>query len=58
MSFKVVNMDELAAHFSIKVDEVVSRLQHFLDNGELNGVMDDRGKFIYVTEEELSLGNL
>ncbi|XGW17987.1 hypothetical protein V3C99_002524 [Haemonchus contortus] len=50
---KVVNMDELAAHFGLKSDEAVSRLQYFLDNGLLEGVMDDRGKFICITDEEL-----
>ncbi|ETN80356.1 hypothetical protein NECAME_09250 [Necator americanus] len=50
---KVVNMDELAAHFGLKSDEAISRLHYFLDNGLLEGVMDDRGKFIYITDEEL-----
>ncbi|WKX99315.1 hypothetical protein Q1695_014304 [Nippostrongylus brasiliensis] len=51
---KVVNMDELAAHFGLKSDEAISRLQFFLDNRILEGVMDDRGKFICITEEELN----
>ncbi|VDO95893.1 unnamed protein product [Heligmosomoides polygyrus] len=50
---KVVNMDELAAHFGLKSDEAISRLQYFLDNGLLEGVMDDRGKFICITDEEM-----
>ncbi|GMT05370.1 hypothetical protein PENTCL1PPCAC_27544, partial [Pristionchus entomophagus] len=49
---KVVNMDELGSHFSLKTEEVIDRLQYFLANGDLTGVMDDRGKFIYITEEE------
>ncbi|KAK6028487.1 hypothetical protein OSTOST_05464 [Ostertagia ostertagi] len=51
---KVVNMDELAAHFGLKSEEAISRLQYFLDNGLLEGVMDDRGKFICITDEELN----
>ena len=51
---KVINIDELAAHFSLRSEAAVDRLQHFLDSGELTGVMDDRGKFIYVTEEEMA----
>ncbi|CAI4231194.1 unnamed protein product [Auanema sp. JU1783] len=50
---KVVNMDELAAHFDLKSDQAVNRLQFFLENGQLQGVVDDRGKFIYITNEEL-----
>ncbi|KAF8386158.1 ufbp-1 [Pristionchus pacificus] len=49
---KVVNMDELGSHFSLKTEEAIDRLQHFLSSGDLTGVMDDRGKFIYITEEE------
>ncbi|EPB72174.1 hypothetical protein ANCCEY_08737 [Ancylostoma ceylanicum] len=51
---KVVNMDELAAHFGLKSDEAISRLHYFLDNGLLEGVMDDRGKFICITDDELN----
>ncbi|KHJ89951.1 hypothetical protein OESDEN_10214 [Oesophagostomum dentatum] len=51
---KVVNMDELAAHFGLKSDEAISRLHYFLDNGILEGVMDDRGKFICITDDELN----
>ncbi|KAJ1370575.1 hypothetical protein KIN20_032326 [Parelaphostrongylus tenuis] len=51
---KIVNMDELAAHFGLKSDEVISRLHYFLDNGLLQGVMDDRGKFICITDDELN----
>ncbi|GMT31534.1 hypothetical protein PFISCL1PPCAC_22831, partial [Pristionchus fissidentatus] len=51
---KVVNMDELGSHFSLKTEECIDRLHHFLAEGDLTGVMDDRGKFIYITEEELA----
>ncbi|KAE9418102.1 hypothetical protein Angca_002528, partial [Angiostrongylus cantonensis] len=51
---KIVNMDELAAHFGLKSDEAISRLHYFLDNGFLQGVMDDRGKFICITDDELN----
>uniref|UniRef100_A0A0K0D1N1 DDRGK domain-containing protein 1 n=1 Tax=Angiostrongylus cantonensis TaxID=6313 RepID=A0A0K0D1N1_ANGCA len=53
---KIVNMDELAAHFGLKSDEAISRLHYFLDNGFLQGVMDDRGKFICITDDELNAG--
>ncbi|CAI5445052.1 unnamed protein product [Caenorhabditis angaria] len=49
---KVVNIDELSAHFGLKSDESVNRLKHFIEEGLLQGVMDDRGKFIYISEEE------
>uniref|UniRef100_A0A1I7XQ43 DDRGK domain-containing protein 1 n=1 Tax=Heterorhabditis bacteriophora TaxID=37862 RepID=A0A1I7XQ43_HETBA len=52
-SLNVVNIDELAAHFGLKSEDAVNRINCFLDNGMLQGVMDDRGKFICITEEEL-----
>ncbi|VDD87410.1 unnamed protein product [Enterobius vermicularis] len=50
---KVVNMDELAAHFNLRTEDALNRLHYFLENGMLTGVTDDRGKFIYITEDEL-----
>lgn len=50
---KVVNMDELGAHFKLRTEEAIDRLNYFIQNGTLTGVMDDRGKFIYITPDEL-----
>ncbi|VDM32701.1 unnamed protein product [Toxocara canis] len=55
---KVVNMDELGAHFKLRTEEAIDRLNYFIENGTLTGVIDDRGKFIYITEEELQAGSL
>ena len=33
--------------------DAISRLQTLLDEGQLEGMMDDRGKFIYLTTDEL-----
>ncbi|EFP02315.1 hypothetical protein CRE_00954 [Caenorhabditis remanei] len=51
---KVVNIDELSAHFGLKSEEAVNRLQHFIGEGLVQGVMDDRGKFIYISDEEFA----
>uniref|UniRef100_A0A915PSV7 DDRGK domain-containing protein 1 n=1 Tax=Setaria digitata TaxID=48799 RepID=A0A915PSV7_9BILA len=50
---KVVNIDELGACFNISGEDAMDRLNFLLGNGTLTGVMDDRGKFIYITAEEL-----
>jgi len=50
---KVVNMDELAAHFHLRTPEVVDRIKSLLADGILTGLVDDRGKFIFITEDEL-----
>ena len=42
--------------FKLKVEDTMERLQYFLSEGKLTGVIDDRGKFIYITQEELNNG--
>ncbi|XP_014661689.1 PREDICTED: DDRGK domain-containing protein 1-like [Priapulus caudatus] len=50
---KVVQLEDLAAEFRLKSQEAIDRVQALLDSGDLTGVIDDRGKFIYISEEEL-----
>ncbi|XP_063682813.1 DDRGK domain-containing protein 1-like [Bolinopsis microptera] len=50
---KVVQLDDLGAHFNLKIHEVVERLESLQEDGTINGVIDDRGKFIYISEEEM-----
>ncbi|TKR76534.1 hypothetical protein L596_017658 [Steinernema carpocapsae] len=52
-STKVVYMDDLAKQFRLRTEDAVSRLNFFLENETLSGVFDDRGKFIYITQEEM-----
>ncbi|XP_022186384.2 DDRGK domain-containing protein 1 [Nilaparvata lugens] len=50
---KVVVLEDLAAHFKMKTQTVIDRINDFLAEGILTGVTDDRGKFIYISQEEL-----
>ncbi|OXA45756.1 DDRGK domain-containing protein 1 [Folsomia candida] len=50
---KVVMFDELASKFGLKVPDTIDRLKVLVEEGRLTGVMDDRGKFIYISQEEL-----
>ncbi|CAG0883482.1 unnamed protein product [Darwinula stevensoni] len=50
---KVVLLEDLAAQFRLKVQDVISRIHDLQNEGSLTGVIDDRGKFIYVSREEL-----
>lgn len=50
---KVVVLEDLGAIFSLKTASVVDRIQELQANGNLTGVIDDRGKFIYISKEEL-----
>lgn len=50
---KVVFLEDLASQFKLKTQEAIDRVQELLAQEWLNGVIDDRGKFIYITKEEL-----
>ncbi|MBN3326325.1 DDRGK protein, partial [Atractosteus spatula] len=51
---KVVLLEDLASHFGMRTQDAISRLQDLIADGSLTGVIDDRGKFIYITPAELS----
>ncbi|XP_041041565.1 DDRGK domain-containing protein 1-like isoform X3 [Carcharodon carcharias] len=53
-STKVVLLEDLASHFGLRTQDAINRLQDLMTEGTLTGVLDDRGKFIYITEEELA----
>uniref|UniRef100_A0A1B6KAK9 DDRGK domain-containing protein 1 n=1 Tax=Graphocephala atropunctata TaxID=36148 RepID=A0A1B6KAK9_9HEMI len=50
---KVVVLEDLAAEFKLKTQFVIDRIQDLQSEGRLTGVIDDRGKFIYISQEEL-----
>ncbi|KAJ6658619.1 hypothetical protein lerEdw1_020007 [Lerista edwardsae] len=53
-SAKVVLLEDLASHLGIRTQDAISRVQDLMTDGTLTGVIDDRGKFIYITPEELT----
>ncbi|XP_018010785.1 DDRGK domain-containing protein 1 isoform X2 [Hyalella azteca] len=50
---KVVVLEELAARFRLKTQAVINRVQDLQSQGTLTGVLDERGKFIYISMDEL-----
>uniref|UniRef100_A0A3Q3FXP6 DDRGK domain-containing protein 1 n=1 Tax=Labrus bergylta TaxID=56723 RepID=A0A3Q3FXP6_9LABR len=52
-SCSVVLLEDLASHFGMRTQDAINRLQDLLAEGSLTGVIDDRGKFISITPEEL-----
>ena len=50
---KVVLLEDLATDFGITSTEAVDRVTALEANGAITGVVDDRGKFIYVSTEEM-----
>nr|CAG4638896.1 EOG090X0N9E [Cyclestheria hislopi] len=52
-SSKIVLLEELAARFQLKTQEAINRINQLTQDGVLTGVIDDRGKFIYISREEM-----
>lgn len=50
---KVVVLENLASTFGLKTQEVINRLRNMEEMGMITGVMDDKGKFIFISEEEM-----
>ncbi|XP_077370570.1 DDRGK domain-containing protein 1 [Festucalex cinctus] len=52
-SSKVVLLEDLASHFGMRTKDAIGRVQDLLAEGSLTGVIDDRGKFISITQAEM-----
>jgi len=50
---KVILVEQLATKFGLKAQDAIMRLKRLEEMGEITGVMDDRGKYIYVNDKEM-----
>ncbi|XP_044462871.1 DDRGK domain-containing protein 1 isoform X1 [Mangifera indica] len=50
---KCVPLEDLAAEFKLRTQECINRITSLESEGRLSGVMDDRGKYIYISLEEM-----
>lgn len=50
---KVVVIEDLAARFKLKTQAAIDRIKDLQNDDILTGVIDDRGKFIYVSQQEM-----
>ncbi|CAE8657997.1 unnamed protein product [Polarella glacialis] len=51
---KVVALEDLAAEFRMRTSAAIDRLEQLEKLGRLSGIFDDRGKYIYITAEEMA----
>ncbi|CAL8460609.1 g138 [Coccomyxa elongata] len=51
---KTVHLEDLASEFGLRVQDAISRVQTLEEESRITGVMDDRGKFIYISREEMA----
>uniref|UniRef100_A0A7N2M9L1 DDRGK domain-containing protein 1 n=1 Tax=Quercus lobata TaxID=97700 RepID=A0A7N2M9L1_QUELO len=50
---KCVQLEDIAAEFKLRTQECINRITSLESMGRLSGVMDDRGKYIYISQEEM-----
>ncbi|PKA48687.1 DDRGK domain-containing protein 1 [Apostasia shenzhenica] len=50
---KCIPLEDLAAEFKLRTQDCINRITSLEDTGRLSGVMDDRGKYIYISPEEM-----
>ena len=52
---KVVSLEDLASSFKISNKEVLQKIGDLESMEQLTGVVDDRGKYIYIKKKELDV---
>ncbi|KAM1150045.1 hypothetical protein ACFX2B_030266 [Malus domestica] len=50
---KCIPLEDLAAESTLRTQECINRITNLESMGRLSGVMDDRGKYIYISQEEM-----
>ncbi|KFH03568.1 DDRGK domain protein [Toxoplasma gondii MAS] len=50
---KLTELDDLAAEFGLLTKDVIQRIRSLEETDRLSGILDDRGKYVYITEQEL-----
>ena len=50
---KICLLEDLSAKFRINVDRVVALIEDLQTQGRLDGVFDDHGKYIYISDDEM-----
>ena len=46
-------LEDLGAAFNLPTQDAIQRVESLQQANRLTGIIDDRGKFIYITEEEM-----
>lgn len=50
---KMVPLEDIAAQFGIRTSEVIEKVRDLESSKRITGIMDDRGKYIYISDEEM-----
>lgn len=50
---KMVPLEDMAAQFGIRTADVIEKVKQLEGDKRITGIMDDRGKYIYISDEEM-----
>lgn len=46
-------LEDLATEFNLATRDAIQRVEALQESNRLTGIVDDRGKFIFITDEEM-----
>ena len=52
---KVISLEDISGTFKLSPNDIVMKLNQFEKEGRILGIIDDRGKYIYITDKEMAL---
>ena len=52
---KVVSLEDISGTFKLSPNDIVMKLNQYEKEGRIMGIIDDRGKYIYITEKGMGL---
>lgn len=52
---KIVSLEDLSGKFKLSFNELIEKLNYLENSNRLCGIIDDRGKYIFLTEKELKV---
>ena len=52
---KVVSLEDISGTFKLSPNDIVMKLNQYEKEGRILGIIDDRGKYIYITQKEMGL---
>jgi hypothetical protein len=52
---KVVSLEDISGTFKLSPNDIVMKLNQYEKEGRILGIIDDRGKYIYITPKEMGL---
>jgi DNA-binding MarR family transcriptional regulator len=50
---KVIVLEDMALQFNVRPQDVVDKLSELEKEERITGIIDERGKFIYITPQEM-----